>query len=276
MFDRIAAIIFAASCVLMATARAEDIEPKSYPVLSGVGLALDHKDGQIVVSGVVAKSPADESAQISVGDRITSVNVNGREESLAGKTVGDAVSLIRGPVGSKVILTLAPEGSTSAMKVELTRAPLEIAGAPSSTYAPFIGKPAPPLDLKTLDGVSVEKLSEYRGKVVVLEFWASWCPACYQPVVNMQAMGGDHPTWIGKVELITVTVDADLEKAAAVIEDKMWNKTVQRAVAIDALSEAGVSVVPLVMIIGKDGTVVTMAGAHAVDVETEVSELLDK
>ncbi len=41
----------------------------------------------------------------------------------------------------------------------------------------LIGKPAPRLQGKDLDGKDV-RLSDYRGKVVVLDIWADWCPHC--------------------------------------------------------------------------------------------------
>lgn len=39
------------------------------------------------------------------------------------------------------------------------------------------GDPAPDFELKDADGKTV-KLSDYKGKVVLLNFWATWCPPC--------------------------------------------------------------------------------------------------
>jgi len=51
---------------------------------------------------------------------------------------------------------------------------------PRDVPSPLVGRPASPFTLTAFDGTPVD-LTTLRGKVVVLNFWASWCyPACYE------------------------------------------------------------------------------------------------
>ncbi|WP_285766873.1 redoxin domain-containing protein [Peribacillus sp. SI8-4] len=48
-----------------------------------------------------------------------------------------------------------------------------------------IGAKAPNFSLKTLDGKQVE-LTDYKGKKVMLNFWATWCPPCKKEMPDME------------------------------------------------------------------------------------------
>ena len=58
-------------------------------------------------------------------------------------------------------------------------------GAPVLTVAPRVGHVAPDFVLNTLDGREV-RLSDYRGHVVFLNFWATWCGPCKVEMPTME------------------------------------------------------------------------------------------
>ena len=58
----------------------------------------------------------------------------------------------------------------------------------SSKYEPLtVGKPAPDFSLPDLNDKTV-RLSDYRGKVVFLNFWATWCKPCREEMPSMEVL----------------------------------------------------------------------------------------
>jgi len=54
-----------------------------------------------------------------------------------------------------------------------------------------IGQPAPCIQLKDLDGKLVS-LSDYKGKIVLLDFWATWCAPCRATMPVLEKLQSDH------------------------------------------------------------------------------------
>ena len=80
-------------------------------------------------------------------------------------------------------------------------------------------KPAPPFTLKDVDGQMVS-LSDFRGKVVVVDFWATWCPPCIYQVPELNKLWLAHRD-IGDVAVIGVAVDFDgLEVVGPWVEEQ--------------------------------------------------------
>src|SRR6266404_6418809 len=72
--------------------------------------------------------------------------------------------------------------------------------------APIAGKPMPDFDLPADQGGHVS-LSDYKGKVLVLNFWASWCGPCVEELPSLDRFA---KTFAGKgVEVVAVSVDDD-------------------------------------------------------------------
>ena len=103
--------------------------------------------------------------------------------------------------------------------------------------APQIGAPAIPFDLKTLDGKSIS-LTSYRGKPLMINFFASWCDPCREemPLINELAAQA------GKNAYSVLTIAVEDSRAAVteyVKESKLifpialdLNSTVKRAYRI--------------------------------------------
>jgi len=63
---------------------------------------------------------------------------------------------------------------------------------------------APDFHLKTFDGKEVV-LSELKGKVIVINFWATWCPPCRMEIPHLKAVFEEHRS--DGLELIGISVD---------------------------------------------------------------------
>ena len=85
----------------------------------------------------------------------------------------------------------------------------------ASRAQPAVGEPAPDFALKSTGGENL-RLSEYRGDVVVLTFWASWCGECRRTLTTLNGVAGsatDHaPVVLG------VNLDNDVSRAASVAQ----------------------------------------------------------
>lgn len=77
------------------------------------------------------------------------------------------------------------------------------------------GQIAPDFELETLDGETVN-LSDYRGKKVLLNFWATWCPPCRSEMPDMQQV---HEEFSDEdVEILAVNLTGT-ESSMSVITD---------------------------------------------------------
>ena len=118
------------------------------------------------------------------------------------------------------------------------------------------GAAAPDFELKSTDGKTV-RLSDYRGKAVLLNFWATWCPPCKIEMpwfVDLQKQYGSQ----GLV-VIGVAMDDDAEKDAAKIGAfaKEMNLNYVVLLGNDKVGDTygGVEGLPTTFYIGRDGRI---------------------
>lgn len=73
---------------------------------------------------------------------------------------------------------------------------------------------APDFELKTLEGETV-RLSDYVGKKVILNFWATWCPPCKEEVPHMQKVYKEYKNKGVEILAVNVTNKDKGEEAVA-------------------------------------------------------------
>ncbi|HEU5335734.1 MAG TPA: TlpA disulfide reductase family protein [Terriglobales bacterium] len=82
---------------------------------------------------------------------------------------------------------------------------LSLAGCYRGTHPPRIGNPAP--DFTIQDGATAVTLHNLREKVVVLNFWATWCPPCIQELPSLEQLQSRFKD--RGVEVVGISVDVD-------------------------------------------------------------------
>lgn len=145
--------------------------------------------------------------------------------------------------------------------------------AATATGLPAVHYGAPPPDFEVPTHQGIQPLSELRGKPVVINFWASWCPPCTNEMpyfTRLKALYGD------RVRVVTVDWNEDPAVAEAYLRAQhidlpvVWDRQSKIYVAY-SLSE-----VPDTVVLDADGNVsyVSVGGLSWQELQTAVERVL--
>lgn len=140
-----------------------------------------------------------------------------------------------------------------------------------------VGDPTPALSAVTLDDKPL-KLSDYRGKFVLLDFWATWCEPCREQTPHLKTV---YDTFGGDKRFVMIGLSLDREVSDPkqyVVDNEMqwvqgflgdWSKT-------NIPETFGVSGIPAIMLIGPDGKVIAENLRHDKIKEAVAKALRDR
>jgi cytochrome c biogenesis protein CcmG/thiol:disulfide interchange protein DsbE len=126
-----------------------------------------------------------------------------------------------------------------------------LSGCYSGTRPPRIGSNAP--DFTVQDAQSKATLSQYRGQVVVLNFWATWCPPCVEEMPSLVEM--QRRMKAKGVTVLAVSVDVDDSAYRQFVKDHNVNLLTVRDPDQKSSSLYGTFKFPETYIVDRNGVV---------------------
>lgn len=124
---------------------------------------------------------------------------------------------------------------------------------PGISKPDLTAKPAPSFKVQSLDG-RTQDLAELKGKVVLLDFWTTWCGPCRREMPDLDKLYKEYR------DSGLVLLGLDVAEDREIVEQYLKKSGVSYAIALtsgtDLVSAYKVSAFPTHVLIGRDGTIV--------------------
>ncbi|WP_430932446.1 redoxin domain-containing protein [Saccharicrinis sp. 156] len=125
-----------------------------------------------------------------------------------------------------------------------------------------VGQPAPEFNLTSLDGEEIS-ISKYKGKYLLIDFWASWCGPCRKAIPGVKEVYEEYHT--KGLEIVNISTDAEKKAWLKAVEQEQMPWTQVRDT--NGVSEKyNVTAIPHILLISPEGKILAkqMHGAEKI------------
>jgi thiol-disulfide isomerase/thioredoxin len=213
--------------------------------------------------------------QLASGARISLVVEKFEKEAIVGHH--PLYGKCRVPLSDVFTVRTTPPDPTNVMRSlqgwRLVNAPEPVIEGASGESAPLVGKDAKTFQLPLLAGEKFD-LAQQRGKVVVLDFWATWCGPCIKSLPGLIEAMAPFPA--DQVQFIGVNQSEAPELVKRFMEARDWKFQVALDAGGKVAKQYGVDGIPTTVIIAQDGKVAWLRSGYDPENEKIISETVKR
>jgi thiol-disulfide isomerase/thioredoxin len=217
-----------------------------------LGVAIDTGKVGVLVKDVLPETPA-ALAGFKAGDEITAIDAD-----VVKKPEELIMQVQSRGVGNTVEVKYLRQSKEHTVKVKLVARPDEL----KMLQKQFLNKPAPDFKLSPTNLVAPKSLpaalKDLKGKVVVVEFWATWCPACRSTHARLSEFASKHAKGdrdkSNSIEVLAIS-NEDTKTLKQYIDQTKPKFTILQDVKEEAHQAYRVSAIPMLIVVGVDGVV---------------------
>ena len=149
------------------------------------------------------------------------------------------------------------------------------------TIAPglkFIPIPKSTLLSGGVESPTQKVIEHIPGEILLVDFWATWCGPCQEPMAHNEKMLVENAEWVGKVRIVALGMDDDSAPLLEKIKGKCWEKVEHYHLAggfnNPGAKSYAVEGIPHCILVGNDGIIQLIGHPNSINLDINIPKLL--